>query len=97
MDIVYGISLSCPEDSYILLIEEVLKSFVDMKTPGAFLADVFPVLQYIPAWCPGGSAQRFAAEHRPSVTALRRKPFDVVKAELVCAHSRATTEADMRL
>ena len=87
MDIVYGIALSGPEDSYILLIEEVMKSYVEMKTPGAFLADAIPILQCIPAWCPGGSAQRFAAEHRPSVIALRRKPFDVVKEELVGALS----------
>ena len=90
MDIMYGMSVSGPEDEFILRIEDSSEKFGKMKVPGAFLADIFPVLQYIPAWCPGGAAQRHATVHRPVIMALKDEPFNVVKADMVrrlrCSH-----------
>ena len=83
MDLVYGISLSGPEDDFVLRIEHVSETFGRMKVPGAFLADIIPVLQYIPTWCPGGAAQRFVSEHRPLITSLKNEPFNTVKADMV--------------
>ena len=84
LDISYGISVSGPEDDFILRVESSAEDFGKMKVPGAFLADILPVFQYIPAWCPGGAAQRVAQKQRPISTALKNEPFDLVKAEMVC-------------
>ena len=65
LDVVYGMSVSGPEDGFILRIELANELFGKMKLPGAFLADMIPMLQYIPAWCPGGAAQRFSQKYRP--------------------------------
>ena len=83
MDILYGISLSGPDDEFVLRVEESNEKFSEMKVPGAFLADTLPIVQHIPAWCPGGAAQRFASEHRALMTALRMEPFDVAKQDMV--------------
>lgn len=87
MDITYGMTVSGPEDAFILRIEKSSEEFGKMKVPGAFLADSFPIFQYIPAWCPGGSAQRVASKHRPLVMSLKDEPFDVVKADMVSGPS----------
>ena len=84
MDVLYGILVNGPDDKYILRGEESNDKFSEMKIPGAFLADSIPIMQYIPAWCPGGTAQRFASEHRKLSAALRLEPFDVAKRDLVC-------------
>ena len=83
MDIVYGMSVSGPDDDFITRMEHVNDRFSEMKVPGAFLADTFPVLQYIPAWCPGGSAQRFASAHGSEMASLRDEPFEVMKQDMV--------------
>ena len=83
LDVVYGMSVSGPEDQFILRIELANELFGKMKLPGAFLADMIPMLQYIPAWCPGGAAQRFSQKYRPFFNRLNSEPFDIVKADMV--------------
>lgn len=83
MDIMYGIPVNGPEDDLILRIEKAAEEFGKMKVPGAFLADIFPIFQYIPAWCPGGAAQRVSSKHRAVVMSLKDEPFDVAKADMV--------------
>lgn len=51
--------------------------------PGAFLAELLPVLKYIPAWLPGGSARRFAAEYKPRVEEMINKPYEEAKMKIV--------------
>ena len=53
-----------------------------MKVPGAFLADTFPILRHIPAWCPGGAARRFASKHREMMSSLNEEPFNVIKEDM---------------
>ena len=84
MDIVYGVSLSGPDDEYIVQVERAAEQFNEMKVPGAFLADTLPILRHIPAWCPGGAAQRFASVHEPTMTSIRYEPFSLVKRDMVC-------------
>ena len=83
MDIVYGMTLSGPDDDFIVRMEYQSALFNQMKVPGAFLVDTFPILRHIPAWCPGGAARRFAASYKAVSTALRDEPFEVVKQDIV--------------
>ena len=83
LDVVYGIQVTSVDDPNIVRTEKGGECFGKMKVPGAFWADSIPILQYIPAWAPGGSAQRFAAQHRSTVLALRDEPFETVRGELV--------------
>ena len=83
LDIVFGIPVSGPDDSFVRRIEHANEQFSQMKVPGAFLADTFPILQHIPAWCPGGAAQRFASVNRPLMASLHEEPFNVVKQDMV--------------
>ena len=83
LDVVYGIQVTSVDDPNIVRTEKGGECFGKMKVPGAFWADSIPILQYIPAWAPGGSAQRFAAQHRPTALAMRDEPFGRVRTELV--------------
>lgn len=83
MDIVYGMTLSGPDDDFIVRMEYQSELFSQMKVPGAFLVDTFPILRYLPAWCPGGAYRRFASSYKSVSTALRAEPFEVVKRDMV--------------
>ena len=83
MDILYGIPVDGPDDSFIRRIDRANEEFSEMKVPGAFLADTFPILRHIPAWCPGGAAQRFASSYRLLADSLNEEPFNVVKQDMV--------------
>ena len=83
MDIVYGIKIQESGDSYISLVEEVLKGLDEVGVPGAFLVDLFPILAYVPSWFPGAGFQKKAAHWRKLNETLVEKPFRYVHEQLV--------------
>lgn len=84
MRVVYGAKDASQTASYVKLADRALESARRMAVPGAFLAEALPVLKHFPAWLPGGSAQRFAAEYKPIVQEMRNRPFDEVQTAVVC-------------
>ena len=83
MDIVYGIKVQESGDHYISLAEEVVNRASKAAVPGAFLVDLFPILEYVPSWFPGAGFQRKAAELRRINATLVEKPFRYVQELLV--------------
>ncbi|KAI1794936.1 cytochrome P450 [Ganoderma leucocontextum] len=61
--ITYGVEVADTNDRYISLIEKVL-SVVVAFTPGRYLIETFPILQYIPEWVPGAGFQKDFREWR---------------------------------
>ncbi|KAF8992726.1 hypothetical protein BDQ17DRAFT_1253640, partial [Cyathus striatus] len=51
LSMVYGLKIKPEDDPYVDLAERVLETMNKMLTPGAFLAEVFPLLARIPDWC----------------------------------------------
>jgi len=83
MDIVYGIKVHDMGDSYISLVEEVIKAGIEAALPGAFLVDLFPILTYVPSWFPGAGFQKKAAHWRKLTSISIEKPFRYVQEQLV--------------
>ena len=80
---VYGIKVTGVDDPNVVRMEDAGECFGVIKVPGAFWADSLPILQHIPAWAPGGSAQKVGAHYRPKILALNNEPFERVREELV--------------
>ncbi|TCD68726.1 hypothetical protein EIP91_010010 [Steccherinum ochraceum] len=83
----YGTQDDRATAEYVALADRALLSAREAIVPGAFIAELVPLLKYIPAWLPGGSAQRFAEKHKYDVIEMRDKPFADVQA--VVAAGRA--------
>lgn len=58
----------------------------EAAVPGAFLVDVIPLLKYVPKWFPGAGWKRKAEEWNALRTIFLQKPFEEVKARMVCFH-----------
>ncbi|TCD68727.1 hypothetical protein EIP91_010011 [Steccherinum ochraceum] len=79
IEIVYGTEGDALTQEYVELADSALEAAQVATKPGAFLAELIPILTSIPGWLPGGSAQRFANIRRPLVEAMRDRPFQDVK------------------
>ncbi|KAH8105253.1 cytochrome P450 [Cristinia sonorae] len=77
--IVYGTRTAAELQDYVDLAERGLEAARKLLVPGAFLAELIPVLRYVPPWLPGGAARKFAAQYRPAMDELRHRPFNEVK------------------
>ncbi|TCD67850.1 hypothetical protein EIP91_011912 [Steccherinum ochraceum] len=75
----YGAHSTAKTDEYVQLAEKAMESARRIVVPAAFMAEIIPILKYIPGWMPGGSARAYAAKYKPFVQQMRDRPFDEVK------------------
>jgi hypothetical protein len=83
MEVSYGIKIKGLDDPYVKDAERVLEGLADAGTPGRYLVDVFPVMKHIPAWFPGAEWKRKANEWLNVNCYVARKPFELVKEQMV--------------
>lgn len=81
--VAYGARSAAQRDLYVGLAEQALESARRGLVPGAFVAELIPIMKYIPSWLPGGSARKFAAHYEPRVREMRDLPFEEVKSAMV--------------
>nr|VWO97107.1 N/A [Ganoderma boninense] len=66
--VAYGVDIAEKDDPYIALVEKAISAVVAL-TPGRYLLQYLPILEYVPEWVPGAGFQRelagwgAAAEH----------------------------------
>jgi len=86
LSIIYGYQVKSSDDQYLLLAEECMDLLANKMSsgPGLWPVDIFPSLRYIPAWFPGGSFKKKAAEWKLKMTAFVESPFAHAKASMVC-------------
>ena len=87
MDVTYGIKIKGMDDPFVTEIQDAIVSFNQMKVPGRFWVNVFPILGRLPRWFPGVTFHQYCEQHKPSVAAVKEHPFsqtmqDMVGAEL---------------
>ncbi|KAI0699866.1 CyP450 monooxygenase [Cerioporus squamosus] len=73
---VYGIKISSPNDRYLVMADEAMRIIKGAYTPGKFLVEVFPFIRHLPAWLPGMSFKRKAAEWSVLIQKMRNTPFN---------------------
>ena len=80
--IAYGYPVQEGDDPYVDLADKALDEIAQATTPGAFLVDSLPILQYVPAWFPGAHFKTLAAQWREHVIQMVDVPLDIVKRQL---------------
>ncbi|KAI8996338.1 cytochrome P450 [Trametes punicea] len=80
MRLIYGIRLADRKDQYFRMAETIVDVGSAMSTPGAFLVDTFPALQYVPSWFPGAQFKRLAATWAAQTRSYRDQLFEAGRA-----------------
>ena len=67
-------------------VENLMQKFGRHLTPGAFLVDIFPVLQYVPSWVPGARFKKLAQKWREELLETVNAPYQFAKQRLMVSH-----------
>ncbi|KIJ55777.1 hypothetical protein M422DRAFT_152019, partial [Sphaerobolus stellatus SS14] len=70
------------DDPFIELAKRTVAEFCAAATVGAFLVDIIPWSEFIPAWFPGGRFKRIAAEWRKDMENMLDVPFEWTRRQL---------------
>ncbi|OCH87155.1 cytochrome P450 [Obba rivulosa] len=80
--ITHGHEVKDGGDPVIQAIGRVMEDFSEATLPGRFLVDILPVLQYVPAWLPGGGWKKTVAQYQTNVEHFHDLSYRFAKAEL---------------
>ncbi|KZT69861.1 cytochrome P450 [Daedalea quercina L-15889] len=79
---IYGYTVNGEDDELVKIVETAVEEFAIATAPGAFLADIFPILTYVPAWFPGAQWKRTAQAWEKHTEMLCSVPYDFAKAQM---------------
>nr|VWO94991.1 N/A [Ganoderma boninense] len=80
--IVYGYKSKGPGDRMIKAVDKAMEDLAVVLTPGAYLADVFPLLCYVPEWFPGAGWKRSVSQQRETFLAMVELPNKWVREQI---------------
>jgi hypothetical protein len=83
LEFMYGYDVTSLDDHFIVQAEKLVALSGDYFTPPSTLINFCPILGRIPAWIPGASTQKIAAESRKLNRKLETEPMEFVKKNLV--------------
>lgn len=83
MSIMYGNNVNTSDDSYSRAAYDAAFMAFKLLLPTFTLINFFPVLSYIPAWCPMAVAQRMVRDTKRLTGMLVATPIEIVKNKLV--------------
>lgn len=84
MEMMFGYEVKSLRERSVAVIEETIELGAKLLLPGASLLSIFPVLKHIPAWFPGASSRKKAAEVSQLTKEMKRIPMDYVRSCFVC-------------
>ncbi|EIM80788.1 cytochrome P450 [Stereum hirsutum FP-91666 SS1] len=82
LEVAYGWTVKKDDDYFISLIQEGFRITGMVTRPGAFPAEHFPFLRFIPSWMPGGRFRKQAAVWRKTMSDLGDVPHEWVKSQM---------------
>ena len=80
----YGYDVESTDDPCITNAEKSVALGIQLLLPGASLINIFPILAFIPAWFPGASSHKLAAEVKRLTDEVIRFPMEWAKMRMVC-------------
>ena len=80
----YSINIQPYNDPHVKIVEEAVRSTLELLIPGAFLVDIIPILKYVPEWFPGAKFQKKAAMMRKHADKMRNTLFGATKEIMAC-------------
>ncbi|KAF9464583.1 cytochrome P450 [Collybia nuda] len=76
------------DDALVKLVNDAMDQFSETVTSGAFLVDIFPLLQYVPEWFPGAEWKRKASRYRNTLREMLNVPYDWAKEQIASGAAR---------
>jgi hypothetical protein len=80
----YGYDVESVNDPCIANADKSVTLGSPLLLPGASMINIFPILAFIPAWFPGASSHKVAAEVKRLTDEVIRFPLDWAKMRMVC-------------
>ena len=74
MKIAYGVNVAEKNDQYTALLERALAAVVAL-TPGRYLIQYLPILEYVPEWMPGAGFQKELSGWRADASHIKETLF----------------------
>ena len=74
MKIAYGVNVAEKNDQYTALLERALAAVVAL-TPGRYLIQYLPILEYVPEWMPGAGFQKELSGWRAAASHIKETLF----------------------
>jgi len=84
MKTMYGYDVESINDPCVTSADKSVTLGAPLFLPGESLINVFPILGFIPAWFPGASSHKIAAEVKRLTDEVMRFPMDWAKMRMVC-------------
>ncbi|CCM01202.1 uncharacterized protein FIBRA_03250 [Fibroporia radiculosa] len=82
LDITYGYRVQNDDDPLVRVVDLAAANFSELTTPGACLADTFPILNYVPAWMPGAGWKRRAFAAARDTHSMLEIPYAMVMEQM---------------
>ncbi|OBZ76387.1 O-methylsterigmatocystin oxidoreductase [Grifola frondosa] len=78
----HGYKVQDGEDPIVNTVDKATEEFALCTAPGAFLADIFPILRYIPSWFPGAGWKTTVSAWRENLRIMSDVPHEFVKSHM---------------
>ncbi|KAA1477985.1 cytochrome P450 [Dentipellis sp. KUC8613] len=82
LGISHGYKVKDKDDPFVRLTKLGTEAFSQALRPGAFLADLLPILRYVPDWAPGTAWKQKAQEWAATANDMVRLPHEYVKTQM---------------
>ena len=93
LEVLFGYTAADDGDEIMTIVEDALEWIGEAFTPGKYLIETLPILQYVPPWFPGATVQKLIVYWRSTVTRLKEVPFQRVKEAMVSCRSQSVWAA----
>ncbi|PCH41344.1 cytochrome P450 [Wolfiporia cocos MD-104 SS10] len=78
----YGYQVKDGEDELVDLAQRAIDVFSFTTTPGAYLVDIFPILEHVPTWMPGAGWKRKARDWAAELQEMYDIPYEFTKKQM---------------
>ncbi|KAH7915601.1 CyP450 monooxygenase [Hygrophoropsis aurantiaca] len=95
MMVVYGYEMAPQNDRFASIADRASEMLTNSFFPGAALVNTFPILQYLPEWCPGTGFKQFARECRQLTREMRDAPYEYVKRTMAAGTAPQSMVSEM--
>ncbi|KAF5372558.1 hypothetical protein D9758_005187 [Tetrapyrgos nigripes] len=82
LQVAFGYKAKEKDDHLVELVDEAMDNFSETTASNAFMVDVFPSMQYIPAWFPGAEWKRKSIKYQKTLQEMLEVPFLWVKQQM---------------
>ena len=87
LDVLFGYTAADDGDEMMAIVDDALDWTGEAFTPGKYLIEALPILQYVPPWFPGATVQKLIVYWRSTVMRLKEEPYRRVKEAIVSSPS----------